>query len=331
MSMVDKNRHARNKVPKGEPPVSKPRLPYVDGATKGRPPYHEANGEEPRTLSAGDLADLRASGLTDETIHAEGLYTERDPFVMAGIVNCQPPPGSGRQVPRFCEQGCLVIPYRALDGASVDFARVKPRTPRHDKKGKPIKYEQPWGAPNRLYIPAATVPRLAGPAGDLDLAEGEKKALALSQLGLAAVAVGGVQSWRKEKGSTELLDDLAVLARQGWGLIVHFDYDPKQKTRENNAAALRLRHRPLPGRHLHPEPLSSPDGDAPGVPGRHCRRRLPGTDGGARGARAGAQAALPGQGIRRGRRAQPCPGVGAAGLLQLGGRGVVPCALLPLA
>jgi len=42
------------------------------------------------------------------------------------------------------------------------------------------------------------------------ITEGEKKALALSQLGLAAVGIGGIWCGCK-KGTAELIDDLAAI------------------------------------------------------------------------------------------------------------------------
>ena len=50
--------------------------------------------------------------------------------------------------------------------------------------------------------------------GALYLVEGEKKALAVAQLGLAAVGFAGIEGWHR-KGSQELLADFAAIHLEG--------------------------------------------------------------------------------------------------------------------
>jgi hypothetical protein len=73
------------------------------------------------------------------------------------------------------------------------------------------------------------------------ITEGEKKAMALSQLGLAAIGLGGV--WcGVEKESGELIPDLQAISWTGRTVVIVFDYDPKLETRADVAeAARRLR------------------------------------------------------------------------------------------
>lgn len=170
-----------------------------------------------------DLAQLRASGLTDDTIRENGLWTASpsDGERVAEILNCGP-------AAQPCSGG-LIFPYRGLDGEVNCFARVRPHVPRMSK-GKPIKYEQPKGSALRAYYPAASVAHIGDGQSPIFVTEGEKKALALSQLGVAAIGIGGVYCW-KVKGLDQLIDDLAAIKWQGRDVYVVFDYDEKAKTR----------------------------------------------------------------------------------------------------
>ena len=90
-------------------------------------PAQQLNGKLP--VFAEDLANLRASGLTDATIRANGLRTQG---------------------------GALVFPYCGLDGIVNCFARRRPHVPRVID-GKAVKYEQPKGSPLRAYFPAGSL------------------------------------------------------------------------------------------------------------------------------------------------------------------------------
>ncbi len=166
-----------------------------------------------------DLQMLRDSGLTDETIRVNRLHTERDR---------------------------LVFPYRDINGKVNGFTRTRPHKPRV-KDGKPVKYEQPKGVPSRAYFPALSVTQLRNAKKAVFVTEGEKKALALSQLKLAAIGLGGVWCACK-KGTTELIDDLAAVEWEGRDVYVVFDYDEKEKTRCQVAAAKRRLARVLRAR-----------------------------------------------------------------------------------
>jgi Domain of unknown function (DUF3854) len=155
-----------------------------------------------------DLADLRRSGLTDQTIRDNRITTQGD---------------------------ALVFPYRSLDGTLNGFIRWKPHHPRVID-GKVAKYEQAKDSPLRAYFPAASLTLLRDDKQPISLTEGEKKALALAQLGLAAVGIGGI--WCGcTKGSTELIDDLAAIPWTDRVVYIVFDYDPKETTRQEADAA----------------------------------------------------------------------------------------------
>jgi hypothetical protein len=182
-----------------------------------------------------DLEDLRASGLTDETIRANLLRTEYDPGRLAKILNR----GAGSD----CCLGGLVFPYRDLGGKTTSFARVQPHVPRV-RDGEPIEYEQPVGKALRAYYPQASLQMLRDGASPIFITEGEKKALALSQLGLAVVGIGGVWGWKVED-TDELIEDLSFIDLTGREAFIVFDYDRKPETRLQTAEAARRLARAL--------------------------------------------------------------------------------------
>lgn len=155
-------------------------------------------------LDARDLNDLNRSGLTEDTIRANGLHTKN---------------------------AALVFPYRDLHGHVNGYKVVKPHKPRRNAKGQPIKYEQPAGEPPRLYIPASCVDALREGEQPIYIVEGQKKALRLAQEDVAVAALCGVWNW-KQKGTENLLPDLEAIAA-GRKFIIVFDYDTKPGTRKD--------------------------------------------------------------------------------------------------
>lgn len=123
-------------------------------------------------LHRDHLADLRASGLTDETIRGAGVYS-----IAPRLIQCFFNARKG--VPSEIETA-LCFPYPPLN----EFARIK-LFPSLDK----MKYSQPPKTSARLYIPFPISPGL------VYVVEGEKKTLAACQIGLNAVGIGGVWSW----------------------------------------------------------------------------------------------------------------------------------------
>lgn len=165
-----------------------------------------------RLVCDSDLKNLRASGLTDATIQANGLKTEGD---------------------------ALVFPYRDLSGRPSCFARRRPHHP-PTINGKVAKYMQPAGSPMKAYFPVASLGKLRDGIRPVYITEGEKKALALAQLDLAAVGIGGIWCGCK-KESAELIEDLAQIPWTGRDVYIVFDYDPKTETRrQTDDAAQRL-------------------------------------------------------------------------------------------
>jgi putative DNA primase/helicase len=187
-------------------------------------------------LAERDLDDLRASGLSDWTIYRNDLYTETNPRKVAALINWRPN-FAGQDPPWHCQGGALVFPYRDWGGKTTSFARVRPHYPR-TRNGDPVKYEQPAGASPRAYYPRDSLPLLRDGTSPLFLVEGEKKAKALGQLGLAAVGIGGVWCW-KPGGKEELIPDLAVIPLAGRDVYIVFDWDPKEQTRQHTFGSAR--------------------------------------------------------------------------------------------
>lgn len=144
------------------------------------------------------MADLRASGLSDETIRAAGVYSIR-PCDLAHFFNLR------RGIPEEVNSA-LCFPYQG-----GEFARIKLFPP----LGK-MKYCQPPGTGARLYMPF--------PIGDgpLYVCEGEKKNLAARQAGLNAVGIGGVWNWLSRG---EPIDDLSLTRWDGREVTIIPDSD----------------------------------------------------------------------------------------------------------
>lgn len=128
------------------------------------------------------LADLRASGLSDETIRSASVYS-LCPCDIARFFNLR------RGIPEGVESA-LCFPYQG-----GDFARIK----LFAAPGK-MKYSQPPATGARLYVPFTVSD------GPLWVCEGEKKTLAAHQAGLNAIGIGGVWNWLNHGDPIDDLD-----------------------------------------------------------------------------------------------------------------------------
>jgi hypothetical protein len=117
------------------------------------------------------LADLRASGLRDETIRAAGVHSIRPRDIVLFFDLRR---GVSSEI-----ESALCFPYQG-----GEFARIK-LFPSLAK----MKYSQPPKTAARLYIPFKI--------GDSSVyvCEGEKKTLAAHQAGLNSVGIGGLWNW----------------------------------------------------------------------------------------------------------------------------------------
>jgi len=161
------------------------------------PPYRVLGGDLSHHLHPAHLADLRESGLSDDTIQAGGVYSLAPRFIERFF--------NRRGVPREIESA-LCFPYQG----SI-FARIK----LFPSLGK-WKYAQPPGTSARLYMP------LPISDGSLYVCEGEKKTLAAYQHGLNAVGIGGVWNWIS-KG--EPIDDLSLIEWEDREAVIVPDSD----------------------------------------------------------------------------------------------------------
>ncbi len=213
-----------------------------ESGTSSQVPQSEPTVDESQTTERGvcgsdngsfrllpnHLAELRASGLTDETIAANGVYSEFDPAAVAKLLNW----GKARAA---VLGPVLVYPHFGRDGTPLGHATVKPDNPRArgDKPGKITKYENPRGRPNRLYVPAGARAALADPTALIVITEGTKKALAATQHGFPCVSLPGVWNWvaprpkedGKKVGPRALMPDLAAIAWAGRPALITYDSD----------------------------------------------------------------------------------------------------------
>jgi putative DNA primase/helicase len=168
-------------------------------------------------LSDKHRAELHASGITDERITAAGLYTASNGAI-AKLLGWQP---------KQCDWGVgLVYPY------SDGYSRVKLDFPR-SYEGKAIKYESPKNAPNRAYFPPGSWELLPS-ADTIVVTEGEKKALAVAQLGIPCIGLVGVWGWQEKRqrldtgkayGKRRLIDDLKRIDWHDRNVVIAFDSD----------------------------------------------------------------------------------------------------------
>jgi putative DNA primase/helicase len=172
-------------------------------------------------------ADLAASGLTDETIAAAGIYSETDHHKLAGILN-------RKNWPRKYGPA-VVYPYLDESGAVV-LQRVKPDNP-PKRDGKVVgKYLSPTGAAVRAYVPPMLNGELADANKVLLLTEGEKKSLAAVQAGLTTIGLSGVDCWHTKKSSA-LLSDLERVEWKARRVFIVFDSDAatNENVRDNES------------------------------------------------------------------------------------------------
>jgi putative DNA primase/helicase len=172
------------------------------------------------------LAELRSSGLSDETIRVCGFYSEDNPLKLAGILQRRYPKSRG---------AALVIPFRSPSGELNGYRRVKPSNPRKDRNGRPVKYESPSGVGNRAFIPPNTVSVLNDPKVELLFTEGEKKAAKADQENFPCVGLVGVFGWKVGKGADRLISDLEAIEWKGRPVCICFDSDLNDKPEVRDA------------------------------------------------------------------------------------------------
>ena len=186
-----------------------------------------ANGHAAARLTPRHLAELHASGLSDQQIARCGFHSLQAPVSIQAALRWK----------RFNGElgDCLCIPFIDTEGRPAGYVRLKPDRPRKSKEdGKRIKYESPKGSTNRAYFPPGTLAALHDPSAALVITEGEKKAAKADQDGFACIGLVGVYGWQtkrakdnegKPKGERELITDLAAIPWQGRPVFLCFDSD----------------------------------------------------------------------------------------------------------
>src|SRR5262249_49854782 len=107
-----------------------------------------------------------------------------------------------------------LIPFADPAGGWLDHVRLKVFPPFKDARGQTVKYLQPRGSDVRLFFPLATLAAVLAGEAPLWCVEGEKKALAVAQLGLPAVGFCGIEGWHVA-GKRTLLPEFEVIPLRG--------------------------------------------------------------------------------------------------------------------
>jgi hypothetical protein len=188
------------------------------------------------TLHAEHLADLRASALSDETITAQRIRTV-PPWMIQKLL---------RRTPPKPVRHAYVLPYPDPRGGFMPHVRMKifPSVERTIAELGPtgttrrlgvVKYLQPPASGVRIFFPVATIDAVLHSAADLHIIEGEKKALAVAQTGVATIGIAGCEGWHEAR-SEKLHPDLDDVGLEG--RIVHLWPDSDVETNPMVAYAM---------------------------------------------------------------------------------------------
>jgi hypothetical protein len=147
------------------------------------------------SLAPEHLSDLRKSGLTDATIAVHRIRSV-PPAMIRPLLGFDSP----------IIRSALLFPFLEPGGGFMDHVRMKIFPPLTDAEGHAIKYLQPKHSHPRLYFTMTATPERRAGVEAVWLCEGEKKSLAVAQLGLPAVGIAGVEGWHR-RGERSLLPD----------------------------------------------------------------------------------------------------------------------------
>lgn len=162
-------------------------------------------------LAPEHRADLAKSGLTEATIRQQFIRSI-PPTMIGPLLGFDIPPSKDGTRPGI--RSALLFRFRTPEGGFMPHVRMKIFPSLTDPEGHTIKYLQPKAAPPRVYFCMAVVAAVFCADVPLWVVEGEKKALALAQLGFAAIGICGVEGWHV-KGARALLEDFAAIPLKG--------------------------------------------------------------------------------------------------------------------
>jgi hypothetical protein len=192
------------------------------------------------------LADLRKSGLTNETISLQKITTI-PPMMIDQL--------AGFRVPSAVTSA-YIIPYPDLQGGFLPHIRMKVFPPITEGNGPSLKYLQPPGSGVRVFFPLATISAVMDSEAPLWCVEGEKKALAVAQRGLPAIGIAGIHGWN-ERGSRSLHPDFDAI--QLMGRVVELVPDSDWRTKPSVRAAVSVIATALAIRGAKPRVVVLPD------------------------------------------------------------------------
>jgi hypothetical protein len=202
---------------------------------------------EEMALHPEHLADLRKSGLADETIQLQKIRSV-PPHMMDLLV--------GFRVPASVTSA-YAIPYPDPTGGFMPHIRMKLFPPMTEEDGPTVKYLQPARSGVRLFFPLATIPAVVGSEAPLWLVEGEKKALAVAQRGLPTVGIAGINCWSAAAGSRRLHPDFDRVPLMG--RVVELVPDSDWQTHRRVGAAVSALATALAGAGARPRVVVLPD------------------------------------------------------------------------
>ncbi len=162
-------------------------------------------------LHPDHLADLRKSGLSDETIFESGIKSVR-PADIDMKIGFPTQATSAYEIP-YGENG-----YSRFKMFYSEENRINPKTGEERPK-----YLCKKGSENHLYIPSKTRPILDDSSILIYVIEGEKKALRTTQGDLPCIAISGLWNW--SNGSGGLISDFDLIALDGRTILVVPDND----------------------------------------------------------------------------------------------------------
>jgi len=141
------------------------------------------------------LADLRKSGLSDQTILDAKIYSVSSSDFSRKL---------GFNDPKI--ESLMAFPYPGCGG----FERFKIFPPLDGRR-----YLQPKGSGSHLYIPDAVEKILGDPTIPIYITEGEKKTLKAIQEGLPCVGLGGLWNWSNGDDEKTLITDFDRIEFRG--------------------------------------------------------------------------------------------------------------------
>jgi hypothetical protein len=198
-------------------------------------------------LAPEHCADLKKSGLSDDTIREAGIKS----LVLANakkLLGFKLHPGI---------QSLYKIPYFDLEGKELNFFRVKVFPSYKDKEGHTVKYLQPKNTKPQLYMPPLInySDMACDPSTKFGIIEGEKKLLAALQDGMSAFGLGGVWSWvSKDNGVSKPIKDFDSFEWKGREeVLIVGDSDIWLKDKEQALMGLYALGMELVNRGVHPK------------------------------------------------------------------------------